>query len=94
MLASQSLCLDFSSQTPSSTMLGSSPPVDVLEPGGWARNGAGEIAEGKPRSKGGYAYFRHSRELLAQDVLRTRVVQSSSVSKSLCPRAARLTFCI
>ena len=57
-------------------MLGSSPPpVDVLEPGGWAHNGNGEVSEGKPQSKGGWAFFRHSRELQAQDVLRTKVVE-------------------
>ena len=54
-------------------MLGSSPPVDVLEPEGWAHDRNGEIAEGKPQSKGNYAPFKHSQELQAQDVLRTRV---------------------
>jgi hypothetical protein len=57
-------------------MAGSSPPpVDVLQPEGWAHDEGGEIAEGKPQSKGGFARFRHSRELQAQDVLRTKVVQ-------------------
>ena len=57
-------------------MLGSSPPpVDVLEAEGWKHNDAGEIAEGKPQIKGYNGRFRHSRELQAQDVLRTKVVQ-------------------
>jgi hypothetical protein len=55
-------------------MSGSSPPVDVLAPEGWAHDGNGEIAEGKPQSKGGAAPFKHSQELQAQDVLRTKVV--------------------
>ena len=55
-------------------MLGS-PPVDVLAPEGWAHDGRGEISEGKPQSKGGLARFRHSRELQAHDVLRTKVVK-------------------
>jgi hypothetical protein len=55
--------------------LGSSPPpVDVLEPEGWKHDGRGEIAEGKPQSKGDGAVFKHSRELQAQDVLRTNKV--------------------
>ena len=55
-------------------MLGSSPPpVDVLAPEGWAHNDGGEIFEGKPQSRGGFAPFRHSRELQAHDVLRTKV---------------------
>ena len=42
---------------------------------GWSHDCYGEIAEGKPQSKGGAAYFRHSRELQAHDVLRTQVVE-------------------
>ena len=61
-------------------MLGSSPPVDVLAPEGWAHNEGGEIFEGNPRSKGGYARFKHSRELQAQDVLRTKVVEGGEAS--------------
>ena len=58
---------------------GSPPPVDVLEPEGWAHNGNGEIAEGRPQwCEGGVARFRHSRELQAQDVLRTRVVEEGN----------------
>jgi hypothetical protein len=49
------------------------PPVDVLAPEGWKHNGDGEVKEGKPQSKGVFAPFRHSRELQAQDVLRTQV---------------------
>ena len=62
-------------------MLGSSPPpVDALDSEGWAHNDNGEIAEGKPQGKGGLAVlstapFKHSRELQAQDVLRTKVVE-------------------
>jgi hypothetical protein len=56
-------------------MSGSPPPGDVLAPEGWAHDDGGEIAEGKPQSKGGAAYFMHSRELQAHDVLRTKVVQ-------------------
>ena len=57
-------------------MLGSSPPpVDALAPEGWAHNEEGEIVEGKLQSKGDFARFRHSRELQAQDVLRTKVVE-------------------
>ena len=61
--------------TPTDTFLSgrAPPPVDVLEPEGWAHDEGGEIAEGKPRSKGDCAFFKHSRELQAQDVLRTRV---------------------
>ena len=62
-------------KAPSSTMSGSSPPVDVLAPEGWAHDGRGEVSEGKPQSKGGVeaALFMHSRELQAGDVLRTQV---------------------
>lgn len=58
-------------------MSGSPPPVDVLAPEGWAHDGNGEITEGKPQSTGGFvaAPFKHSRELQAQDVLRTKVVE-------------------
>ena len=59
-------------------MSGSSPPVDVLAPEGWAHNGAGKIAGGEPQCRsrmGGLAPFKHSRELQAQDVLRTKVVE-------------------
>jgi hypothetical protein len=56
-------------------MSGSSPPVDVLAPEGWAHNGNGEMAEGKPKSKGNWAPFKHSRELQAHDVSRTKVVE-------------------
>ena len=57
-------------------MLGSSPPpVDALKAEGWAHNGNGEVSEGKPQCKGGWAHFRHSQELQAQDVLRTKVVK-------------------
>ena len=49
--------------------------MESLEAEGWAHNGAGEIAEGKPQwCQGNTARFRHSRELQAQDVLRTQVV--------------------
>ena len=61
-------------------MPGSPPPVDALEPGGWAHDGNGEIGEGKPRSKGSVAYFKHSRELQAQDVLRMQVVEGGDAS--------------
>jgi hypothetical protein len=55
---------------------GSPPPVDVLEPEDWAHSEGGEIAEGKPQwCKGGWTYFKHSRELQAQDVLRMQVVE-------------------
>ena len=54
-------------------MSGSSPPVDALEPQGWAHNGNGEIAGRTPQSKGDFAPFKHSRELQAHDVLRTKV---------------------
>jgi hypothetical protein len=60
---------------PSSTMSGSPPPVDVLEPEGWSHNKEGHIAEGRLGSKGYDAYFKHSRELQAQDVLRTKAVE-------------------
>ena len=33
------------------------------------------MVEGKPRSCVGHAFFRHSRELQAHDVLRTQVVE-------------------
>ena len=56
-------------------MSGSSPPVDVLAPEGWAHDGRGEMAEGKPQSKGDPAVFMHSRELQTHDVLRTKVVE-------------------
>ena len=57
-------------------MSGSSPPVDALAPEGWAHSEGGEIAEGKPQwCNRERAYFRHSRELQAQDVLRTKVVE-------------------
>ena len=50
--------------------------MESLEAEGWAHNGAGEIAEGKPQwCQGNTARFRHSRELQAQDVLRTQVVE-------------------
>ena len=39
---------------------------------------AGRIMRG--RAKGGSAYFRHSRELQAQDVLRTKVVEGGNAS--------------
>jgi hypothetical protein len=58
-----------------------SPPVDVLAPEGWAHDEAGEIAEGKPQwCRGAFAPFRHSRELQAQDVLRTKVVQVGGIA--------------
>jgi hypothetical protein len=60
-------------------MSGSSPPpVDALAPEGWAHNEGGEISEGTPRStpeNWSDAFFRHSRELQAHDVLRTKVVK-------------------
>ena len=62
----------------SSTMSGASPPVDALEPEGWAHNGAGKIVRGKPRSKAVDAYFKHSRALQAEDVLRMQVVEGSA----------------
>jgi hypothetical protein len=61
-------------------MSGSSPPVDVLEPEDWKHSEGGEIAEGKPRSTGGRACFRHSRALQAQDVLRTKVVEVGGIA--------------
>jgi hypothetical protein len=57
------------------SMSSSSPPVDVLAPEGWAHSEGGEMVEGKPRSCVGHAFFRHSRELQAHDVLRTQVVE-------------------
>ena len=54
-------------------MSGSSPPVDALEPEGWSHNEGGEITDGRPQSKGGYAPFKHTRTLLVKDVLRMRV---------------------
>jgi hypothetical protein len=55
-------------------MSGSSPPpVDALTQEGWAHDEGGEIVKGKLQSKGVDAFFMHSRELQAQDVLRTRV---------------------
>jgi hypothetical protein len=56
-------------------MSGSSPPVDALEPEGWKHNRWGEISEGLPQSKGERALFKHSRELQAQAVLRSKVVE-------------------
>ena len=50
-----------------------SPPVDALEPEGWSHNEGGEITEGRPQSKGGFAYFKHTRSLQAKDVWRMRV---------------------
>jgi hypothetical protein len=50
-----------------------SPPVDALEPEGWSHSGDGEITEGRPQSKGGYADFKHTRSLQAKDVWRMRV---------------------
>jgi hypothetical protein len=50
-----------------------SPPVGALEPAGWSHNEGGEITEGRPQSKGGYAVFRHTRALQAKDVWRMRV---------------------
>ena len=62
-------------------MLGSPPPVDVLEPEGWAHNAADKVVEWKPQwCKGGNAYFKHSRELQAQDVLMTQVVEGGAGS--------------
>ena len=48
---------------------------DALDPEGWAHDEGGEIAEGKPQAKSYVADFRHSRELQAGDVLRTKVVE-------------------
>ena len=57
-------------------MSGSSPPpVDVLAPEGWAHNDGGEVVGGTLQSKGAVAFFKHSRELQAHDVLRTKVVE-------------------
>jgi hypothetical protein len=50
-----------------------SPPVDALEPQGWSHNGGGEIIEGRPQSKGGGAFFKHTRALQPKDVWRMRV---------------------
>ena len=59
----------------------SPPPVDVLAPEGWAHSEGGEIAEGKPQwCKGNAAYFMHSRELQAHDVLRTKVVKVGGIA--------------
>jgi hypothetical protein len=58
-------------------MSGCGPPAarpDALDPEGWAHSEEGEIAEGKPQSRGGNASFRHSRELQAEDVLRMKVL--------------------
>jgi hypothetical protein len=49
------------------------PPVDALEPEGCSHDEGGEITEGRPQGKGGYAHFKHSRALQAKDVWRTRV---------------------
>ena len=52
----------------------SSPPLDGLDPTGWAVDDErGEIVGGQLRSKGGTAYFKHSRPLQPADVLRMRV---------------------
>ena len=55
------------------TMSAPSPPVDALEPEGWSHDGDGEITEGRPQGKGGWAFFKHTRALQAKDVWRTRV---------------------
>ena len=59
---------------PSSTMSGSSPPVGALEAEGWAHDSNGEMAEGRPQSKGNIAVFKHSRELQTQDALSFKYV--------------------
>jgi hypothetical protein len=51
----------------------SAPPVGALEPEGWSHSGNGEITEGRPQCRGGYACFKHTRSLQAKDVWRTRV---------------------
>ena len=45
------------------TMSAPSPPVDDLEPEGWHHDGAGEITEGRPRSKGRFDSFKHHHQL-------------------------------
>ena len=57
-------------------MLGSSPlPVDALAPEDWKHDEGGEISEGNPQSKGLFAPFKHSRELQAHDVFKTKVIK-------------------
>jgi hypothetical protein len=48
--------------------------LGALPPAGWAHNNKGEIRNGEPQSKGGFAYFKHSQSLEAEDVLRMKVV--------------------
>ena len=50
-----------------------SPPVDDLEPEGWHHDGAVEITEGHPRSKGRFDSFKHPWLLQAKDIWRMRV---------------------
>ena len=54
-------------------MAAPSPPVGALEPEGWSHSEGGEIIEGRPQWKSGYAHFKHTRSLQPKDVWRMRV---------------------
>ena len=56
-----------------------------LEPEGWSHNEGGEIIEGQPQSKRGYAQFKYSRPLQAKDVWRMRV-EVGGAARNYCYR--------